>query len=227
MMPQIDTSSSLVPDPVPRWTEDKAASHDLELTILMPCLNEAETIAICIRKAKRFLETHGVSGEVLIADNGSTDGSITIAENLGARVEPVATRGYGAALAGGIAAARGKYVIMGDADDSYDFTNLMPFVTALREGNDVVVGNRFRGGIEKGAMPVLHRWLGNPVLSFLGRLSPRLLLRLHTRLLLNIFFWKNDKKNKTPSRRRNHESTSNPSSKFQLKTIQNDSVLDD
>ncbi len=160
----------MTPDPLSRWTGLRAAGQELELTILMPCLNEAETLTTCIRKAKLFLEESCIAGEVLIADNGSTDGSVTIAENLGARVEPVATRGYGAALAGGIAAARGKFVIMGDADDSYDFTALMPYVEALRAGSDLVVGNRFRGGIEKGAMPFLHYWLGNPVLSFLGRL---------------------------------------------------------
>lgn len=143
---------------------------DLELTILMPCLNEAETLAICIRKAKSFLAESGVSGEVLIADNGSTDGSqeITIAE--GARLVPVADRGYGAALLGGIKAAKGRFVIMGDADDSYDFTKLMPFVEKLRSGADIVMGNRFQGGIAPGAMPPLHRYLGNPVLSWIGRL---------------------------------------------------------
>jgi len=141
-----------------------------ELTILMPCLNEAETLAACIRKAKRFLETSGVDGEVLVADNGSTDGSQDIAGREGARVVDVAQKGYGAALSGGIRAARGRFVIMGDADDSYDFLNLHPFVAALRDGADLVMGNRFRGGIAKGAMPFLHRFLGNPVLSLLGRL---------------------------------------------------------
>lgn len=143
---------------------------EVELTILMPCLNEAETIAVCIEKAKRFLERNSISGEVLIADNGSTDGSIAIAESLGARVVPIRTRGYGAALGGGIAAAKGTYVIMGDADDSYDLENLEPFLEKLRGGADLVMGNRFRGGIAPDAMPFLHRYLGNPVLSFLGRL---------------------------------------------------------
>ena len=142
----------------------------VEVSIVMPCLNEAETLAACIKKATRFLLANHLSGEVLIADNGSTDGSRQIANALGARIVAVPERGYGAALIGGIAAARGRYVIMGDADDSYDFERLMPFVTALRDGGELVMGNRFQGGIERGAMPVLHRWLGNPVLSFVGRL---------------------------------------------------------
>jgi glycosyltransferase involved in cell wall biosynthesis len=143
---------------------------DLELTILMPCLNEAETLAICIGKARGFLERSGIAGEVVIADNGSTDGSQQIAEWEGARIVPVALRGYGAALAAGIGAARGHYIIMGDADDSYDFGNLDAFVTALRAGNQLVMGNRFKGGIGPGAMPWHHKYIGNPVLSFLGRL---------------------------------------------------------
>lgn len=144
--------------------------QEIELTILMPCLNEAETLETCIRKAKKFLDTSGVIGEILIADNGSTDGSVEIAEKCGARVEHVPVKGYGAALIGGCKAAKGKYVIMGDADDSYDFLNLMPFVEKLREGYELVMGNRFKGGIAKGAMPPLHRYIGNPVLSFIGRL---------------------------------------------------------
>ena len=144
--------------------------HELELTILMPCLNEAETIATCIGKAMAFLRANHITGEVLVADNGSTDGSREIALSLGARVHPVEERGYGAALLGGISAARGRYIIMGDADDSYDFSALTPFVDRLRAGADLVMGNRFRGGISPGAMPPLHRYLGNPVLSFLGRL---------------------------------------------------------
>ena len=142
----------------------------LDLTILMPCLNEAETIETVVRKAMTWLKSSGLSGEVLIADNGSRDGSQGMAEALGARVVAVPEKGYGAALMGGIRAARGKYVIMGDADDSYDFSNLGPFVERLQDGADLVMGNRFKGGIEKGAMPPLHYWLGNPVLSFLGRL---------------------------------------------------------
>ena len=141
-----------------------------ELTILMPCLNEAATIGSCIAKARGFLERAGIDGEVLVADNGSSDGSRALAQRAGARVVEVATRGYGAALAGGIAAARGRYVIMGDADDSYDFARLDGFVARLREGYPLVMGNRFRGGIRKGAMPFLHRYLGNPVLSLFGRL---------------------------------------------------------
>ncbi len=142
----------------------------MEITILMPCLNEAETLAVCIRKARAFLRHHNIDGEVLIADNGSTDGSQDIAIAEGARVVAVETRGYGAALIGGIEAARGLYVIMGDADDSYDFSALMPFVAGLRNGADVVMGNRFQGGIKPDAMPFLHRYVGNPVLSWLGRL---------------------------------------------------------
>lgn len=149
-------------------------SETIELTILMPCLNEAETLATCILKAKSFLGRSGTTGEVLIADNGSTDGSQRIAAAFGARVVPVAEKGYGAALLGGIAAARGRYIIMGDADDSYDFERLDLFVERLRGGADLVMGNRFRGGIEPGAMPKLHRYLGNPVLSFLGRLFFRI-----------------------------------------------------
>ena len=146
----------------------------IELTILMPCLNEAETLATCIGKAQNYLAASGIVGEVLIADNGSTDGSPEIARALGARVVAVQERGYGAALLHGLAAARGRYVIMGDADDSYDFSALQRFVEILREGADLVMGNRFRGGIEPGAMPFLHRYLGNPVLSFLGRLFFRI-----------------------------------------------------
>lgn len=140
-----------------------------ELTILMPCLNEAETLAICITKAQDYLTRSGISGEVVIADNGSTDGSQQIAESLGARVVPVPVRGYGAALGAGIRAAKGRFVIMGDSDDSYDFSRLDGFVARLRAGADLVMGNRFKGGIAKGAMPPLHRYLGNPVLSTIGR----------------------------------------------------------
>jgi glycosyltransferase involved in cell wall biosynthesis len=145
-------------------------NSSIELTILMPCLNEAETLAHCIRKSKAFLSGSGIAGEVLIADNGSTDGSRQIAEREGARVVHIADRGYGAAVRGGIAAARGRYVIMGDADGSYDFSALMPYVERLRDGADIVMGNRFKGGIATGAMPLLHRYLGNPLLSSIGRL---------------------------------------------------------
>jgi glycosyltransferase involved in cell wall biosynthesis len=136
----------------------------------MPCLNEAETLEVCIRKAQASIEGLGINAEVLIADNGSTDGSQEIAKSLGARVIQVETKGYGNALMRGIAMAHGKYVIMGDADDSYDFINLGPFVEKLREGNELVMGNRFMGGILPGAMPPLHRYLGNPVLTAIGRL---------------------------------------------------------
>ena len=145
----------------------------MELTILMPCLNEALTIAICINKAKTFLQQNNIEGEILVADNGSTDGSQEISRTLGARVVDIPEKGYGAALIGGCNAALGKYVIMGDSDDSYDFLNLMPFVEKLREGYDLVMGNRFKGGIEKGAMPPLHRYIGNPVLSAIGRILYR------------------------------------------------------
>lgn len=143
---------------------------ELELSVLMPCLNEAETLATCIRKANAFLEREGVRGEVVIADNGSTDGSQAIAQSLGARVVDVPVKGYGAALSGGIAEARGRFIIMGDSDDSYDFAQLTPFLESLRSGADLVMGNRFRGGVAPGAMPPLHRYLGNPVLTGIGRL---------------------------------------------------------
>jgi hypothetical protein len=143
---------------------------ELELSVVMPCLNEAETLEACIAKAFRSLRDHEVNGEVIVADNGSTDGSQEIAARLGARVIDVEEKGYGSALMGGIAAARGRYVIMGDADDSYDFANLGPFIETLRDGYELVMGNRFRGGIQPGAMPPLHRYLGNPVLTTVGRL---------------------------------------------------------
>ncbi len=142
----------------------------MELTILMPCLNEAETVGPCVNKALAFLRRAGIEGEVLVADNGSSDGSQELAKAAGARVITVADKGYGCALLGGISAAAGRYVILGDADDSYDFSSLDDFVAALREGNQLVMGNRFRGGIRAGAMPPLHRYLGNPVLSLVGRI---------------------------------------------------------
>ena len=141
-----------------------------ELTILMPCLNEAETLAVCIGKAQAYLTRAGIAGEVVIADNGSTDGSQAIAEGLGARVVPISERGYGSALLGGVQSARGRFVIMGDSDDSYDFSRLELFVAQLRQGYALVMGNRFKGGIMPGAMPPLHRYLGNPVLTAIGRL---------------------------------------------------------
>jgi Glycosyl transferase family 2 len=140
-----------------------------EFSVVMPCLNEARTIGTCIGKAQASFDRLGIAGEVVVADNGSTDGSREIAEELGARIVPVQQRGYGAALTGGIAAARGRWVIMGDADDSYDFADLEPFVRRLKEGYDLVAGNRFKGGIHPGAMPWLHRKFGNPMLSFVGR----------------------------------------------------------
>ena len=142
----------------------------MELTVVMPCLNEAETVVTCIRKARACLAENGVNGEVIVSDNGSTDGSQHLAREAGARVVAVPEPGYGNAIMGGVVAARGRYVIMGDSDDSYDFTSLMPLLERLRDGADLVMGNRFRGGIAPGAMPPLHRYLGNPVLSFVGRL---------------------------------------------------------
>ena len=144
-------------------------SNKVELSILMPCLNEEITVGVCIEKAQRFLSENNVDGEIIIADNGSTDRSREIAREKGAVVAEISQKGYGSALKGGIAAASGKYIIMGDADDSYDFLNLMPFLEKLRQGYDLVMGNRFAGGIKKGAMPFLHRYLGNPVLSGIGR----------------------------------------------------------
>lgn len=143
----------------------------------MPCLNEAETLAACIVKAKGFLAKARIVGEVIVADNGSTDGSQDIARRLGARVVDIPRRGYGAALSGGIEAARGKYVIMADADDSYDFSRLDAFLEKLRAGFDLVMGNRFAGGIAKGAMPWHHRYIGNPVLSLVGRVFFRTPIR--------------------------------------------------
>ena len=152
-------------------------TETIELSIVMPCLNEAETLAVCIQKAQTFLTRSGIVGEIIVADNGSTDGSQAIAEANGARVSPISQKGYGSALMGGIESARGDYVIMGDADDSYDFENLDAFVERLRAGDQLVMGNRFAGGIERGAMPPLHKYLGNPVLSWLGRA----LFRTHIR----------------------------------------------
>ncbi|HQU41749.1 MAG TPA: glycosyltransferase family 2 protein [Pirellulales bacterium] len=141
-----------------------------EVSVVMPCLNEAATIGACVAKARLAMEEHFIEGEVIVADNGSGDGSIVIAAAAGARVVHAARRGYGGALAAGIAAARGSFVIMGDADDSYDFSHIPRFLEKLREGDDLVMGNRFLGGIEPGAMPALHRYLGNPLLSGVGRL---------------------------------------------------------
>ena len=142
---------------------------DVELSIVMPCLNEAKTLAVCICKAQKYLSRSGVSGEIVVGDNGSTDGSQQIAMELGARVVNVPVRGYGAALCGAIVASQGRYCIMADSDDSYDFENLDGFVAKLREGYDIVIGNRFQGGIEKGAMPWKNRYIGTPILSAIGR----------------------------------------------------------
>ena len=150
---------------------------DLTVTILMPCLNEAETLAFCVRQAVTALRDNNVAGEVLVADNGSTDGSQQIATDEGARVVNVPTRGYGAALIAGIEAARGKYILMADADASYHFEHLPRFLPKLDEGYDLVMGNRFSGSIEPGAMPPLHRYLGNPVLSSIGRIFFRIPVR--------------------------------------------------
>jgi glycosyltransferase involved in cell wall biosynthesis len=160
----------MITDTQPIPADVRIQETEVELSILMPCLNEAETLATCIRKAQKSLRDLNVSGEIIVADNGSTDGSQAIAEQLDARVVHVAEKGYGSALRGGIQAARGKYIIMGDADDSYDFTNLGPFLEKLRAGYELVMGNRFKGGIEPSAMPPLHRYLGNPVLTGIGRL---------------------------------------------------------
>src|SRR4051812_13948687 len=155
-------SVMLADRPAPEFADQ---ADDVEVSVIMPCLNEARTVGRCVDKAIRAMEELGVLGEVIVADNGSSDGSPEIARQHGARVVPVARRGYGSALQAGIAAARGRYVIMGDADDSYDFSRLEPFIERLREGHDLVMGNRFRGGIRPGAMPWHHRYIGNPVLT--------------------------------------------------------------
>jgi len=141
-----------------------------EVSIVMPCLNEAETVGVCIRKAKKKLKDLDVKGEVIVADNGSNDGSAEFARQTGARVINVKEKGYGAAVKGGIREATGIYIIMGDADDSYNFSEIAPFINKLKEGNDLIMGNRLKGGIKKHAMPFLHRYIGNPVLSFIGRI---------------------------------------------------------
>jgi glycosyltransferase involved in cell wall biosynthesis len=165
--PQLEHDGSLELGPDVSRADAKAM---IELSVVMPCLNESLTLGSCIRKARDAMERLGICGEVIVADNGSTDGSQSIAEELGARLVPIAARGYGNALRGGIAAARGKFVIMGDSDDSYDFSQLGDFVGKLSEGDDLVMGNRFQGGIRPDAMPFLHRFVGNPFLSWLGRL---------------------------------------------------------
>lgn len=162
----------------PKMTDDQNEGESelaeepapIELSIVMPCLNEAETMGHCIEKAQRAFANLGIRAEIIVADNGSTDGSDAIAVSSGARVVRVEARGYGNALMAGIAAARGQYIIMGDADDSYDFGNIEPFLEKLRQGFELVMGNRFKGGIKPGAMPPLHKYLGNPVLTTIGRL---------------------------------------------------------
>ena len=152
-------------------------NDDIELSVIMPCLNEALTLAVCVRRAQETLAKHGIRGEVIVGDNGSTDGSQAIARALGACVIDVPQRGYGAALLGAIAAARGKYILMGDSDASYDFGEIPAFLHKLREGFELVMGNRFAGSIKPGAMPWKNRYLGNPVLTGLGRLFFRTPIR--------------------------------------------------
>jgi glycosyltransferase involved in cell wall biosynthesis len=149
---------------------DPPPSTAVEVSIVMPCLNEAETLAKCIGHAKVAAAEGGFAAEIIVADNGSTDGSQSIARNLGARIVDVSRKGYGSALIGGIDAARGRFIVMGDADDSYDFEAIGPLIDKLRDGYDLVVGNRFLGGIQPGAMPWSHRWLGNPVLTLISRI---------------------------------------------------------
>lgn len=170
MLGNISTREISISEPISERKERIETVPAIEVSIIMPCLNEAETLEVCIKKAQWFITENDLAGEVIIADNGSDDGSQEIARRLNARVVNIPTKGYGSALKGGIEAARGKYIIMGDADDSYDFSNLNPFVQKLRNGYDLVMGNRFRGGIAPGAMPFLHRYLGNPVLTGIGKL---------------------------------------------------------
>jgi glycosyltransferase involved in cell wall biosynthesis len=153
-----------------KMNELASTGKRVELSIVMPCLNERETVGICVRKAVTSLRKAGINGEVIVGDNGSTDGSVEIAESEGALVIHVADKGYGSALKGGILAASGKYVLMADSDDSHDLENIDPFLDKLRDGYDLVMGNRFKGGIEAGAMSWKNRYIGNPVLSFIGRL---------------------------------------------------------
>jgi hypothetical protein len=148
-----------------QWSDDGP-----EVSVVLPCLNEAETLAICIDQIQTMFHTHNISGEIVVADNGSTDGSVEIAESLGVRVVRIPRKGYGSALMGGISAANGRFIIMGDADCSYEFGDVPRLLEKLRQGSDLVMGNRFLGGIKPGAMPALHKYLGNPVLSWIGRL---------------------------------------------------------
>jgi hypothetical protein len=168
MHPDVEGTSTMVFES--RMNELGPAGKHVELSIVMPCLDECETVGICVRKSLTSLREAGIDGEVIVSDNGSTDGSVEIAEKEGARVVHIADKGYGSALKGGILAARGKYVLMADSDDSYEFGHVMRFLEHLRNGSDLVMGNRFRGGIAKNAMPPLHRYLGNPALTRIGRL---------------------------------------------------------
>lgn len=142
----------------------------LHISIIIPCLNEAKTIVSCIRKANQALEEGAWSGEIIVADNGSTDGSIALSKEAGAKVISVAEPGYGAAIQGGVLASKGSFIIMADGDDSYNFLEIRPFIEKWQQGYHFVMGNRFLGGIMPDAMPFLHRYVGNPVLSFIGRL---------------------------------------------------------
>lgn len=160
------TSNAEIKDP----PISESVPANVEVSVVLPCLNEAETLETCIRRVQDTMRDANIAGEVIVADNGSSDGSIEIAGRLGARVIRVAAKGYGSALMGGIAAAAGRFVVMGDADASYDFGHIPRFLQPLRDGADLVMGNRFRGGIEKGAMPPLHQYFGNPALTWLGRL---------------------------------------------------------
>ncbi|HYN08017.1 MAG TPA: glycosyltransferase family 2 protein [Vicinamibacterales bacterium] len=150
---------------------------DVELTVVMPCLNEARTLEVCIRRVKDTFDRHGVKGEVVVGDNGSTDGSQALARSLGARVVDIPVKGYGAALRGGFSAARGQYIVMGDSDASYDFSEIPRYLARLRQGDELVMGNRFAGGIKPGAMPWKNKWVGNPILSGIGRLFFRIPVR--------------------------------------------------
>lgn len=173
-MPRAHASFSpprpVVVDITPQSPPAEQAAGDIEVSFVLPCLNEAQTLGACIQAAQRCIAQNNLDAEIIIADNGSTDGSQEIARNLGARVVPVPARGYGSALMGGFRAARGRYLIMGDADESYDFADAMKFITRLRQGDDLVMGNRFRGAIMPGAMPGKNRYVGNPILTLIGRL---------------------------------------------------------
>ena len=162
---------NLVPSPSgPSIKEAKPLTSAPELSVVLPCLNEARTLRECIETIQHTLKEHGIHAEIIVADNGSTDESVSIAQTMGVRVVSVPLKGYGSALVGGITAAAGKYVLVGDCDATYDFSHIPRFLVKLREGNDLVMGNRFQGGIAVGAMPALHRYLGNPALSLIGRI---------------------------------------------------------